>query len=62
MIENICIIFKGGMKAVLWADTFQVLVMFTGIFAILIEGTKALGGIDKAWDIANRNGRIVLLE
>ena len=50
------------MKAVLWADTFQVLVMFAGIIAILIEGTKALGGIDKAWDIANKNGRIVILE
>ena len=50
------------MKAVVWADTFQVLVMFAGLFAILIEGTKAVGGIEKAWDIANKNDRIVLLE
>ncbi|XP_060555334.1 sodium-dependent multivitamin transporter-like [Ruditapes philippinarum] len=63
-VSSVCIFYTalGGMKAVLWADTFQVLVMFAGLFALLIEGTKALGGIGKAWDIANKDGRIILLE
>lgn len=50
------------MKAVLWADTLQVLIMFAGIFALLIEGCRVLGGVEKAWNIAKDNERIVLLE
>lgn len=53
---------QGGMKAVLWADTLQVLIMFAGIFAVLIEGCRVLGGMEKAWNTAKDNGRIELLE
>jgi Na+/proline symporter len=50
------------MKAVLWADTVQMTIVFAGMLTILIEGCKVLGGLDKAWDIANKNGRIVIFE
>lgn len=63
-VSLVCIFYTavGGMKAVLWADTVQMLIVYAGMLTILIEGCKVLGGIDKAWDIANRNGRIVIFE
>ncbi|XP_061171731.1 sodium-dependent multivitamin transporter-like [Saccostrea echinata] len=48
----------GGIKAVIWTDVFQFLVMFSGIFAVLIKGTIDIGGVGKTWEIANNNGRL----
>lgn len=28
---------KGGIKAVIWTDVFQCLIMFTGVFAVIIK-------------------------
>jgi len=30
-------IFQGGLKAVIWTDVFQCVVMFAGFFAVLIK-------------------------
>lgn len=50
------------MKAVVWTDSFQMLVMFAGMLALLISGSMKLGGLDVAWDIANKNQRILFFE
>lgn len=50
------------MKAVVWTDSFQMLVMFAGMLALLISGSLKLGGLDVAWDIANKNQRILFFE
>lgn len=50
------------MKAVLWADTIQMVIVFVGMLTILVEGCIVLGGLDKAWDIADKRGRIVIFE
>ncbi|CAL1526704.1 unnamed protein product [Lymnaea stagnalis] len=47
----------GGMKSVVWTDAFQCLVMFAGIFAMVIKGSMSVGGLDKAWHIAEAGGR-----
>ncbi|CAL1548108.1 unnamed protein product [Lymnaea stagnalis] len=52
----------GGMKAVLWTDTFQAGVIIAGLLAVLIKGSIIQGGFDKAWEIANRNDRIIFDE
>ncbi|XP_059152872.1 sodium-coupled monocarboxylate transporter 1-like isoform X3 [Physella acuta] len=52
----------GGMKAVLWTDTFQAGVIIAGLLAVLIKGSMVEGGFDKAWEIANLHGRIVFDE
>ncbi|XP_069124076.1 sodium-coupled monocarboxylate transporter 1-like isoform X2 [Argopecten irradians] len=52
----------GGMKAVVWSDSLQMLIMFSGMLALLIAGSLKLGGLDEAWQIAARNGRTLLLE
>ena len=50
------------MKAVLWTDTFQVVMMISGVLAALIQGSIELGGFSKAWDIAAQSGRIQFSE
>ncbi|PRD25425.1 UNVERIFIED_CONTAM: Slc5a5 [Trichonephila clavipes] len=50
----------GGMKAVLWADVFQVVLMFDALFAIIIKGFMFLGSIGDIFDIANEGGRLVI--
>jgi Na+/proline symporter len=41
---------QGGMKAVVWTDCFQIVVMFAGMLTLLISGSIKLGGLDVAWD------------
>ncbi|KAL4220041.1 Sodium-dependent multivitamin transporter [Mactra antiquata] len=50
----------GGIKAVIWTDVFQCIVMFAGFFAVLIKGTMFIGGIGKTWEIAYEKGRVNL--
>ncbi|VDI52900.1 Hypothetical predicted protein [Mytilus galloprovincialis] len=46
------------MKAVVWTDTIQVLIMFSGMLILLIFGCKKLEGLDVAWRVADENDRI----
>ncbi|GIY14011.1 putative sodium-dependent multivitamin transporter [Caerostris darwini] len=48
----------GGMKAVLWTDLFQSLMMFSAIFAVIIKGTLDVGGFSEVWRIADEGKRI----
>ncbi|KAK3703117.1 hypothetical protein RRG08_002975 [Elysia crispata] len=56
----VCTIYTalGGMKAVLWTDCFQVVMMLVGILAILIRGATTIESWDAAWDSARRTNRI----
>ncbi|GBN01615.1 Putative sodium-dependent multivitamin transporter [Araneus ventricosus] len=47
----------GGMKAVLWTDVFQAILMFLGIFAVLIKGCLDVG-ITDVYKIAYDGGRL----
>jgi Na+(H+)/acetate symporter ActP len=38
---NECCILQGGIKAVIWTDVFQSIILFMGIFAILIQVSKS---------------------
>lgn len=46
------------MKAVLITDSFQVIIMFTGLIAILIKGSIEVGGFGEAWQLAYDSGRV----
>ncbi|VDI50310.1 Hypothetical predicted protein [Mytilus galloprovincialis] len=46
------------MKAVVWTDSFQMMVMFAGMFTLLIAGCMKVGGIDVVWNVADQNERI----
>uniref|UniRef100_A0A8C7Z9Q7 Solute carrier family 5 member 5 n=1 Tax=Oryzias sinensis TaxID=183150 RepID=A0A8C7Z9Q7_9TELE len=48
----------GGMRAVIWTDVFQVMVMLFGFVAIYIRGTILVGGPAQVLEIANNGSRI----
>lgn len=48
----------GGLKAVLWTDTFQVGLMFAGLFAVCIKGLSDVGGLSEAWKHFDSSGRV----
>ncbi|XP_043243518.1 sodium-coupled monocarboxylate transporter 1-like [Amphibalanus amphitrite] len=60
VIFFVCIIYTtlGGMKAVLWTDTVQVIIMFGAIMAVIIKGSIDVGGFDVVWQTAVNGDRI----
>ena len=53
---------QGGIKAVIWTDVFQAVVMLMGFLAVTIQGSIDLGGFSNAWRIAEENGRIDFIQ
>lgn len=53
---------QGGLKAVIWTDVFQTLVMFLGQLAVIIVGSAKVGGLKRVWDVASQNDRISGIE
>uniref|UniRef100_A0A673ABF5 Solute carrier family 5 member 5 n=1 Tax=Sphaeramia orbicularis TaxID=375764 RepID=A0A673ABF5_9TELE len=51
-------LYKGGMKAVIWTDVFQIVVMLSGFVAIFIQGTVLVGGPALVVEIARNGSRI----
>ncbi|CAG0924109.1 unnamed protein product [Notodromas monacha] len=56
---GICTIYTavGGLRAVVWTDAFQVVVMFLGLLVIIVYGTIQVGGAGEVWRIASENDR-----
>ncbi|XP_076436062.1 sodium-coupled monocarboxylate transporter 1-like isoform X2 [Babylonia areolata] len=52
----------GGMKAVLWTDTFQAGVIMTGLVAVIVRGLHVQGGVQHVWHLAANRSRIVFDE
>ncbi|XP_069103853.1 sodium-dependent multivitamin transporter-like [Argopecten irradians] len=50
----------GGFQAVVWSDVVQAVLMFSGIFALLIMGTIEAGGVAATWTLFNNKGRLNL--
>ncbi|XP_062855073.1 sodium-coupled monocarboxylate transporter 2 [Trichomycterus rosablanca] len=48
----------GGLKAVVWSDTFQMVVMVGGFLTVLIQGTEKSGGISEVWKTAEEGQRL----
>ena len=62
IIFLVCIFYSsiGGMKAVIWTDTFQALCMFGSFLGIIIYGSEVAGGPAKVFDINYQAGRVEL--
>eukprot|EP00057_Strongylocentrotus_purpuratus_P016284 XP_011670758.1 PREDICTED: sodium-coupled monocarboxylate transporter 2-like [Strongylocentrotus purpuratus] len=56
----VCIFYTtvGGIKAVLWTDTLQAVVIMIGIIAFIIKGTMEVGGLEKVWEITKEGNRV----
>lgn len=50
----------GGIKAVIWTDVFQALIMILGIIAVIAIGTFDIGGFTNLFDINDKGGRLNL--
>ncbi|XP_071598475.1 sodium-dependent multivitamin transporter isoform X1 [Heliangelus exortis] len=48
----------GGLKAVIWTDVFQTLVMLAGQLAVIVVGAQRVGGMAHVWRLAQQEGRI----
>ncbi|XP_062478629.1 sodium-dependent multivitamin transporter [Pezoporus occidentalis] len=48
----------GGLKAVIWTDVFQTLVMFAGQLAVIVVGAQRVGGMARVWHLAEQEGKI----
>ncbi|KAI3384999.1 hypothetical protein SNEBB_000302 [Seison nebaliae] len=48
----------GGMKAVMWTDSFQIFIIFAGLLAIVIQGIISVGGVKEVFRLSNIVGRI----
>lgn len=60
----VCIFYTtvGGLRAVVWTDTVQLLLMLAAIFAIVWLGVVDVGGFRETWDRADRGGRLIFFE
>ncbi|XP_036997902.2 sodium/iodide cotransporter isoform X1 [Artibeus jamaicensis] len=52
----------GGMKAVIWTDVFQVVVMLAGFWAVLARGAMLVGGPRQVLELAQNHSRINLMD
>ncbi|ELU06321.1 hypothetical protein CAPTEDRAFT_122487 [Capitella teleta] len=55
-------IFDGGMRAVVWTDFFQGVVLIAGILAVQIKGLILVGGFGGVIQEAEEHGRLILDE
>ncbi|XP_029284020.1 solute carrier family 5 member 6 [Cottoperca gobio] len=52
----------GGLKAVIWTDVFQTLVMFAGQLAVIVVGVQRTGGVSEVWRKVQEGNRISSLD
>nr|XP_047140274.1 sodium-coupled monocarboxylate transporter 2-like isoform X2 [Hydra vulgaris] len=52
----------GGIKAVIWTDVFQAVMMLAGLFAVCIIGVMEVGGLSKVFEIAAKGERLIFFE
>ncbi|XP_067679756.1 sodium-coupled monocarboxylate transporter 2-like [Haliotis asinina] len=51
----------GGLRAVIWTDVLQYIIMFLGILAVIIKGTIEVGGVQEIWNRVHSGGRLVFI-
>ena len=55
---NILLCYQGGMKAVIWADTLQMIIMILGIIVLIIIGGVEAGTASEIWDALETDKRL----
>ena len=49
---------QGGLKAVMWTDAFQMVIIFAGILALSIKTTVEVGGFNFVWETARKADKL----
>ncbi|XP_077785846.1 sodium-coupled monocarboxylate transporter 2 [Podarcis muralis] len=52
----------GGLKAVVWTDAFQLIVMVIGFVTVLVQGTITNGGLTNIWEDAQNGSRLTIFD
>ncbi|XP_013864103.1 sodium-coupled monocarboxylate transporter 1 [Austrofundulus limnaeus] len=57
---SVCIVYctLGGLKAVIWTDVLQMVIMLAGFVAVIARGAVIQGGLTKIWEDADQGGRL----
>lgn len=60
----VCIIYctLGGLKAVIWTDVMQMVIMLSGFVAVIARGAVLQGGLTKIWEDAGHGGRLEVFD
>lgn len=56
------LIFQGGLKAVVWTDTLQAIVILASVISVIILGLQRVGGVSQMIQIGLKGDRIEWLE
>ncbi|XP_045600689.1 sodium-coupled monocarboxylate transporter 2 [Procambarus clarkii] len=64
LICFVCIFYTtlGGMKAVLWTDALQTLIMYASMMFVIIKGAVDVGGFSAVWERNVESGRAQLID
>ncbi|XP_076162295.1 sodium-coupled monocarboxylate transporter 2 isoform X10 [Ptiloglossa arizonensis] len=64
LVCTVCIFYTtlGGLKAVVWTDAIQTIVMFGGVVIVAVLGTSRVGGVQRVWERNRETGRIVFFD
>lgn len=60
----ICVFYTtvGGLKAVVWTDTLQFVLMIGAVCCVIFLGLGSTGGFMNVWEAADRGGRLVFFK
>ncbi|XP_046853623.1 sodium-dependent multivitamin transporter-like [Xenia sp. Carnegie-2017] len=47
----------GGIRAVIWNDVFQAIVMLAGLVGVAVVGTMKVGSVSRVWSVLRENNR-----
>ncbi|CAG2166172.1 unnamed protein product [Oppiella nova] len=61
MVGAICTFYTsiGGIKAVIWTDVLQFILMILGVLMVIIQGALEVGGFQEMWNINQKGGRVI---
>ncbi|XP_045109489.1 sodium-coupled monocarboxylate transporter 2-like [Portunus trituberculatus] len=64
LICFVCIFYTtlGGMKAVLWTDALQTVIMYASMMFVIIKGAIDVGGLQYVWQRNMEGGRATLID
>ncbi|CAL1543859.1 unnamed protein product [Lymnaea stagnalis] len=48
----------GGIRAVVWTDAFQLIVVWAGLMAVMFKGAHDAGGWTRVWEISREGSRL----
>ena len=60
-VSVVCLFYTviGGMKAIIWTDALQTIVMTVGMIVVCIVGTIKLGGLSVVYEISNQGNHLI---